>query len=51
MHVCCIRVTALLECFQWTLNKPHNRTGAWLQPCAINAKQLGVNFWYYKFLL
>ena len=32
LHVynCCIRVTALTECFEWTLNKPHNRTGAWL---------------------
>ena len=27
MHDCCIRVTALLECFAWTLHKPHNRTG------------------------
>ena len=27
MHDCCIRVTALLECFEWTWNKPHNRTG------------------------
>ena len=26
MYNCCIRVTALLECFEWTLNKPHNRT-------------------------
>jgi len=26
MYDCCIRVTALLECFRWTLNKPHNRT-------------------------
>jgi len=28
----CIRVTALLECFKWTWNKPHNR-GEWHQPC------------------
>ena len=28
MHDCCIRVTALLECFEWTLNKPQNRTGS-----------------------
>ena len=27
MHDCCIRVTALLECFKCTLNQPHNRTG------------------------
>ena len=27
MQSCCIGVTALLECFKWTLNKPHNRTG------------------------
>ena len=27
MHGCCVRVTALLECFKWTLNKPRNRTG------------------------
>ena len=26
-HDCCIRMTALLKCFEWTLNKPHNRTG------------------------
>ena len=24
MHDCCIRATALLECFEWTWNKPHN---------------------------
>ena len=33
MHNCCIRVTALLECFNWTSNKPYNRTGALRQPC------------------
>ena len=27
MHDCCVRVTALLEYFEWTFNKPHNRTG------------------------
>ena len=27
MHDCCIRVTTLLQCFKWTLNKPHKRTG------------------------
>ena len=27
MYECCIRVNPLLECFKWTLNKPHNRTG------------------------
>ena len=27
MHDCCIRVSALLECFEWTWNKPQNRTG------------------------
>ena len=26
MHNYCIRVTALLECFKWALNEPHNRT-------------------------
>jgi len=26
MHDCCIRVTALLECFEWTFNKLHNMT-------------------------
>jgi len=26
MYGCCIRVTALLECFEWTLNKLHNMT-------------------------
>ena len=25
---CSIRVTALLECFEWTSNKSHNRTGS-----------------------
>ena len=27
MHDCCIRVTALLECFKWIWNKLHNRMG------------------------
>ena len=27
MPDCCIRVTALLECFEWTVNEPHNRAG------------------------
>jgi len=47
MHDCCVRVTALLECFEWTLNKPHNRTGHGFN-LAINAKRLGVDFWCYK---
>ena len=33
MHDCSIRVTALLESFEWTWNKRHNRTGEWRQPC------------------
>ena len=26
MHDCCIRVTALLEYFEWTLSKQHSRS-------------------------
>jgi len=45
MHDYCIRMTALLKCFELTLNKPHNRAGSiTLTMLSINSKQLGVTF-------
>ena len=48
MHDCCIRVTALLECFKWTLNKSYSWTGGMAStilsmPSICTAKLL---FWY-----
>ena len=40
MHDCCIRVTALLECFEWTWITGQ---GAWHQPC-YQCQALGVGF-------
>ena len=43
MYDCCTRMTVLLECFEWTLNTPHNRR----EHCfnhAINVKRLRVTF-------
>ena len=33
MHNCGIRMTALLECFKWALNKPRSTTRGMVFPC------------------
>ena len=50
MHDCYIRVTALLDCFEWTGINYTTGRGRGIN-YAINAKQLGVDFWCYKYLL
>ena len=50
MHDCYIRVTALLDCFEWTGINYTTGRGRGIN-YAINAKQLGVDFWCYKFLI
>ena len=35
MDDCCIEVTALLECFKWTLNKLENMTGSMAFLCLL----------------
>ena len=43
MHDCCIRVASLLECFEWTLVKPDNRTGS-IASTMLSMPHMGVTF-------
>ena len=42
-------MTAILECFEWTLNKPYNRTGGMASNHTINAwgSTFGATSFYY----
>jgi len=45
MHDCCIRVTALLEYFEWTLSKQHSRSkGVVFCASFLTMLAVGVNF-------
>ena len=45
MHDCCIRVTALLEYFEWTSSKQHSRAKGVVFLCFfLTMLAVGVNF-------
>ena len=44
MHDHCIRVTALLEYFEWTLSKPHSRSKGKGCGFSVPLLEVGVNF-------